>query len=168
MTTINTLEDMRAFVVASTEPRTIPDAVSAWAERNAGKPLTVRNCPEGLRVVKQYGMTSLESPHSPDGGYYSFLIAHEVVNVMIPTVAALRDKNPAYYSGLGDRNHKRMGLANDHAALNTLFYAFQELRDAAANYHRAVGVFEEVCDYPTGAPDYYELRKLAGWIEEKR
>jgi len=171
MTTINTLEDLRQFITAATEDRTMPDAVSEWCAKNAGKVLRGNNVPPGLSVSRRYGMTQLVSQdyfRSEGNAGYSFLLSYKEVGVVVPTVTELRGMNTCYYFGLEDRNAKRLALVNDADKLNTLLYAVQELSTAAANYRRAVGVFEEVCNYPDGVPDYYALRKLAGWIEERR
>lgn len=166
---LETLEDLREFITASMESRTVPDRVSEWCARNAGKGLRKNNLPEGTTISQRYTMTNLVTPEyyrNEGNAGYSFLLSHKIVNVVVPTVSELREKNPQYYAGLEERNAKRLELVNNHEDLRALLYNFNTLRYAARMYREAAHIYEET--YNVELPDYYALRKLAGWIEERR
>jgi len=110
-----------------------------WCEAWQGKKLTKRNCPEGYRISKRYGMTHLEheaywrarfqqgDQHAP-GSSIAPLIAHSETNVVVPAPDELSRELGVEYRGRQQaardailRDERPISVAN---ALNALTDAF--------------------------------------------
>jgi uncharacterized protein (UPF0147 family) len=122
------------------EDTIVPEQLRQWAEQNQGKMLTVRNAPEGFRIVKQYGMTMLK--HGDDDYY----IAHHIVNVAIPCPDKFMDLNASHYIGAQERNAKRLALINDDSKLDELSKTITNLVDSISKADDMFGLGGDVVD----------------------
>lgn len=132
-----------------------------WCEAWQGKRLTVRNCPEGYRIRKQYGMTHLEheayggaryqqgNQHEP-GATIAPLLAHSETNVVIPTPDELSRE-------LGVERRERRQAARDailcDERLITVANAVNAVTDALAAARAAL---------PWDFPDRHAILAAAG------
>jgi hypothetical protein len=111
---------------SSMEDTRIPDAIAAYADQRAGKPVTKSDAeklesPLGVpvRIQRQHGMTHVSWTSSADPRRYEhqLLLAHSETNVRWPSGAELREKEPAYFRGRDERNTARRKLLNEHQLL---------------------------------------------------
>lgn len=171
------LIDYRHLIMGSMEDTTLADAVAKWAEQNAGRRMTVNLVPDGFRLFKQYGSTYLVAIVPPgfrgERYTYEFKIAKTEKNVVVPTVEELRDMNGGKYEGPEKRNQWRTDLLSAPEHMTQEFLVFQEMEAAVKAYREAVRIFNETFNrdgdgFPGDShPLYYQLRKLAGVIEER-
>ena len=168
-----TTEEIRALTESRIEDENIPAQVLEWITANQSKGVRANNVPNAplpdyqhgnpcnyrpdrWRIVKQYGMTHLEtfshSLHAVKTPGWSFLIAHREKHVEIPTPEEFQERNRCHYSAAQERNEQRRAiLANGNQteaiaeAVNTFIDAWNHLQSVTEKH-----------------PEIYAIRKLAG------
>lgn len=154
-----TILQIRDLVKSKLEETSKAELLLDWCEKNQGKRLTVKNCPEGFKISKQYTMTHLvELVTHPQYGYLwpngiNFLLGHKTVNVLIPTPTEFSRLNSCYLSAAYARNEKRLNFLDSEARmtkvniiLNNFIHALNLLQTE---------VFNGSC------PDVYDIIRLA-------
>lgn len=149
----------------------LPDTVLDCLRPLDGKMVTARildKLPGGKDawvLERQYGMTHLKSrEYYNNGGNsgVSLLLAHTTASFPI-NVREIEEKNPAYFSARKERNHARIEVRNDKAALDKMASILNRIEKAKAELVIAFAAFDELTEY--GAPfsqDRYEFERSAG------
>lgn len=126
-------QQILTLVKSSMEDTRIPDAIAAYADKRAGKPVTKTDAAKletqlgvPVRIRRQYGMTHVTWTPSPifPRDEHSILLAHSETNVSWPSAADLRAKEPAY-AARDDRNAARRKLLNEWQLLRGALHANQ-------------------------------------------
>ncbi len=164
-----TPKQLTKLINSRLEDEETPARVMAWAEANQGKPIRSNNVPDGFRVVRQYGMTDLQTldyarSHGHKGAAY--LVAHRETGATVPTPATLRDLACPHYRGIEERNAWRRKMLANPAELETIAKAISRTQRAVNKYRKAQEALEALTDHPR--PDWIILRDAAGVIKEAR
>lgn len=115
-----------AILEAGIEDMRIPDAIAAYADKRASKPVTVKDAAAleaqlgvPVRITKRYGMTqvawALGTGQNPWLDERTLLIAHGDTGIRWSN--ELREKNPAYFEARDVRNAQRRKLLLEHHGL---------------------------------------------------
>lgn len=141
------MPSIREVILANIEPTEPQDTILAWLKANAdGQRITERHIEKlrkvtgnnSIRLRKNFGMTHIEWDRDK-GSPGSLLLAHKTVNVVIDA-DEIREKNPAYFSALAERNTVRQQTLQDEKAI--------------AELERQIGIFKEARDYIRQATEY--------------
>ncbi len=143
--------------------------IAEWADQNVGKRLTTKTAPEGYTIREQYRSTYLDNAAytaaryrdaDPSAGpQFSFIVAHQDTNVLIPSSQEFRETNACYFSAAQKRNEQRLALLADSAHLRALASALVACRQALAAVSQATNSFDN--------PDHYRMIEAAGLGEVK-
>lgn len=116
------------------EDMTIPNLMLEWCEANQGKKLRKNNLPDcDANIRKAFGQTHLENMEywrTSGSKGWSFLIAYDEKNVVIPSPEWFREKNPAYFRGAEDRNSKRREILGDIPRIRKISEALRKCKEA--------------------------------------
>jgi hypothetical protein len=111
-----------ATVKSSMEDIRVPDAIAAYANERAGKPVTKTDATRlearlgiPVHIRRQLGMTHVSWGTRDDE--HSILLAYTETNVHWPSGQELREKEPAYFAARDKRNAARRHLLNEHQTL---------------------------------------------------
>ncbi len=183
MSTAHEIEQqILALVEGSIEDTRVPDAIAAYADKRAGKPVTKTDADQlaaqigvPVSIRRQYGMTHVAWTigTGKQVGEGSILLGHSDTGVRWPTGDDLRKKEPAYFSARDDRNAARKQLLQEHATLRgAIGGEIPDADDASAIYRAARAIVKlreareellQLIDY--GQPLHvvrYPIEKLAG------
>lgn len=118
-----------ATVKSSMEDIRIPDAIAAYANERAGKPVTKTDAARlearlsiPVRIRRQFGMTHVLWGTLDE---HAILLAHTETNVHWPSGQELREKEPAYFAARDKRNAARRQLLNEHQSLTGTLHSSQ-------------------------------------------
>ena len=172
MTMTHTRQSVSDFLLARTESD-LPEQILQALQSYTGKMVTTRildKLPGGKdewRLRRQYGMTHIENnaywrtSGSAENGI-SLLLAHTEASFPFDAADMVK-RNPAYFDGRKNRNHKRMEARNDAAKLDSMAAVLNRMERAAQELQNAWADLETLTEYGSSfAPDKYTFERLVG------
>jgi hypothetical protein len=164
-----TTDELREILENEMEDTTVPDAILLFVEENQGKSINSRQLtkllsprgwahppnasfegiPNAWEINKAHGMTHLETKAyrrdktaTEGADSFSFLVAHEIVNVTWPTPEEFMEKNASHYAGAQERNQARLAILNDPSGLEKAAAAITEAVDTREAFLKAKAAVE--------------------------
>lgn len=157
----------------------VPDAVLEALRPFNGKPVTKRlldKLPGGKDawlLERAYGMTHIKNKiyaysHGSEKGGISLLLDWRE-DAFALDVNKVEERNPAYFSGRRERNHKRMEARNNRELLQKMADVMNEAERAQRALANAKEHFKALAGYGEPfSPVQYELERACGLREERK
>lgn len=163
---------LREFISSRWEETSTRDAFTKACETHQGKLLTknfLKSLPSGhdWRIFRQYNMTHIQDLDyimQRGSAGYSFLIAHQETNVLVPSPETLADLNAPYFRGTDERNALRKQILENPETCKQVSELLQRIRRAKRAFDKARAALAPFIAFRAPlAPDRYDLEKLLGF-----